>query len=77
MYGLLSFLSEPGGKVSATRIGLLLVILLILLPRAIVAWKTSQMPPLSWEETSMVLGALGVKMLQRPKETLNRTFPKQ
>lgn len=65
---LLKFLESPGGKLSAMRVGALGVVVLVLCPRLIIAIKTGSCPQLSWEEVTLVLGALGVKAYQRGKE---------
>ena len=70
MNPLLSMLSEDGSgqSVSTMRVATLLVVVLVLAPRAIVAWQTGAAPELTTQEVGMVLGTLGVKAAQRSVE---------
>lgn len=65
---LMSFLVGPSGKLSTMRLSVLLVILLVLGPRIVLAFKSGQYPALTAEEAGLIFAVLGVKAYQRGKE---------
>lgn len=75
---LLSMLSEDGGgqSVSTMRVAALLVVCGILAPRIALAIQTGTLPELSSQEVTLILGALGIKALQRKVENTEEA-PKQ
>lgn len=63
-----SILAGPSGKASSMRASAILVVLLVLGPRAYVAVKTEQATPVAAEDAALVVGVLAVKGWQRGKE---------
>ena len=67
MNKIIEMLSGENG-ISTVRVASMLILLFVMINWTYLTWKTGVKQPLSWEEIGIVLGALGIKVAQRPFE---------
>lgn len=65
---LLTVLAGPSGKASTMRLSTLLVVVFIVGTWSVVSIQKQELQPMSAEQTTLVLGVLGIKAYQHTSE---------
>lgn len=69
MNKLTDMVSSADGSISLVRVVVLLIVLAVLFNWCYLTVKSGAKQPLDWDQIALVLGALGMKVAQRPFES--------
>lgn len=77
MKTLIEALQSPDGSISFMRFAVLLILVAVLFNWCFLTVVNKAPQTLDWQQVTLILGSLGVKVLQRPFESKPPSIPLQ